>query len=327
MKTSQQSYPALASALGLKNEVYLKREDQHHFGSHKARSIPLMIDLYRKSGVTNFVISSSGNAALAAILAIQSHNRNAKDPLKLAVFVGMRIAPEKLALLQSVIEDTDHVIMKQVENPKRQAFQIDKSGSAKSLRQSTDDNALLGYEELAHELSRIPNLAAVFIPTSSGTTAQALGEYFLKNELPIQIHIVQTTTCHPIVSALLPDVGEEATYPLPLVGGAPPAGREGVVALPRSSFNATPDSEPSLATAIVDHVAHRKQRVADVIKNSEGSGWIVSNEEIEDAIKLVEETANILISPNSALSTAGLAKAIGNRWKWNGPVCCILTGR
>jgi threonine dehydratase len=184
--------------------------------------------------------------------------------------------------------------LEQVERPKQQAFQMDKSGKAKFLRQSTDEHALEGYFELARELSKIPDLTAVFIPTSSGTTAQALGQSFEKLNKNIQIHIVQTEACHPIAEEF--DTPEKKT-------------------------------EVSCAGAIVDKVAHRKNEVINVIKNSHGSGWIVSDEKIREARKLVKNTTNIKISTNSALSIAGLKKAVDNNWKFDGVVCCVITGR
>ena len=108
MKTPQLPHPKLAEGLGLPNELWLKREDLHHYGSHKGRSIPLMISEYRKQGVSNFIISSSGNAALAAIMAVQKANKNNKgEPLKLTVLVGKNINTEKLKKISSdAIHDT-----------------------------------------------------------------------------------------------------------------------------------------------------------------------------------------------------------------------------
>ncbi len=293
MKTPQLPAPNLANAIGIP-ELYLKREDMHHFGSHKGRSIPFMIDQYRKEGVNNFVISSSGNAALAAMLAVQTHNANSeRAPLTLKVYVGKKISAEKLSVLHALLNDR-HVSIEQVENPKQQAFQMDKEKKAKNLRQSTDDTALLGYKELAQEISHIPNLSAVFIPTSSGTTAQALGETFHQAGLNIQIHVAQTTACHPIADNF------------------------------DTAFTAT---ETSIASAIVDHVAHRKQAVVNSIKQSNGSGWVISDKEISYAMNLIEDTEHLAISPNSALSIAGLLKAKQTGWSWNGPVLCLITGR
>lgn len=304
MKTIQMPYSKLAQALGVK-DVYLKREDQHKYGSHKGRSIPVMIKKYfKEDDIRNFVISSSGNAALAAVHAVQVHNHNNPEKIKLTVFVGVNIDPQKMKNLMKTIVDAN-IKIEQVERPKQTAFQIDKDGSAKNLRQSTDDNSLLGYYELAQELDNIPNLAAVFVPTSSGTTAQGLAETFLGesyltlNQKP-QIHIVQTTTCNPIASVLTKD---ETISP------------------------STTDSIKSIAGAIVDKVAHRKEKIVELIKQSEGTGWIVTNEEIKDAQKLVKQTTGVEISPNSALSIAGLKKATDNGFDWGDKVVvCLVTG-
>jgi threonine synthase len=253
-----------------------------------------MIKRYAKEGCEDFVITSSGNAALAAVEAVQAHNRNNPTKLRLTVFVGQNINPEKLKRLITIIEDP-LVKMEQTENPKQSAFQIDKDGKAKNLRQSTDDAALEGYTELAEELDKIPNLSAIFIPTSSGTTAQAVGEAFLKLTQKPQIHIIQTPACCPIASVIASEAKQSSTT-------------------------------TSIADAIVDHVAHRKEKVLEVIKNSQGSGWVVTDEEIKNAIKLVKENCEIVISPNSALSVAGLIKAKQNNWEIEGAVVCLITG-
>lgn len=292
MKTPQLSYPSLAQALGVP-ELYLKREDLHKYGSHKGRSIPLMIKKYAKEGITDFVISSSGNAALAAIHATIAHNQNNPGKkVKLTVFVGKRIPKEKLnRLLSPISYHLSPITIQQVERPKQAALQLEKETGAKYLRQSTDDTALEGYFELADELNKIPNLSAIFIPTSSGTTAQALGEAFQTLSQKPQIHIVQTTACHPIAEIF--DTIEDA---------------------------------PSSAGAIVDKIAHRKEKVIEVIKKSGGSGWIVDDTQINDAMRLVKEHTNISISPNSALSIAGLQKAVEKGNVFEGAVTCLITG-
>jgi threonine synthase len=310
MKTPQLSYPQLSEALGTTAEVFLKREDLHNYGSHKGRSIPLMIKKYFDIGQRNFVISSSGNAALAALLYTENHNKNnSGDPIKLQIFVGKKIDQGKLSNLSpqggSALGGNlnSFVNIDQVDNPKQQAFKLDKNGTHKLLRQSTDDSALEGYTELAEELNHIDNLSAIFIPTSSGTTAQALGKAFEKLKNKPQIHIVQTDFCHPIV---------ESISVIPAKAGI----QSSIIKVDRS-----------IAGAIVDKIAHRKNQVVETIKQSNGSGWIVSDEEIKQAMNLVKKTCSIDISPNSSLSVAGLKKAINNEWKWNGPVVCLITGQ
>ncbi|OGH64914.1 MAG: hypothetical protein A2821_00355 [Candidatus Magasanikbacteria bacterium RIFCSPHIGHO2_01_FULL_41_23] len=315
MKTPQENIPALAESLGLK-ELWFKREDLHHFGSHKGRSIPVMMDHYiHKEGKLNFVISSSGNAALSATLYTRDHNKNNPDKkIKLQIFVGTRVNNAKLARLQSLTNES--ISITQTAKPKQAAFAMEKNGSTHSassvqagspqagfifLRQSTDNLALLGYYELAKELDHIPNLKAIFIPTSSGTTAQALAESFQNLTQKPEIHIVQTTAVHPIADSfqnpLCPTFAETNNAP-----------------------------NTSTASAIVDRVAHRKFAVVDAVLKSGGTGWIVNDDEILIAIDLVKKISGIEISPNSALSVAGLTLAIQNGKKWDGVVVCLITG-
>ncbi len=294
MKTPQQSHPQLATTLGLQGELYLKREDLHPYGSHKGRSIPIMIREYHKQATRNFVISSSGNAALAAIHTIIQHNKNKPDDLlTLHVFVGKKIAPTKLQALSEHAYYDPHIRIESVERPKQAAFALEKNNEATYLRQSTDDLALIGYAELANELNKIPNLSAIFIPTSSGTTAQSLAEAFATLEQKPQIHIVQTDACHPIAEMF--DTPKKIR-------------------------------DTSIAGAIVDNVAHRKDKVVAAIKKASGSGWIVTDKEIQNAIVLTKQTTGINISPNSALSIAGLQRARTKNQQWTGAVICLITG-
>lgn len=297
MKTPQQSYPKLATTLGLP-EIFLKREDLHKYGSHKGRSIPLMIKNYHKEGFNKFVISSSGNAALAAIHTVQQHNKNNPSSLYLKIFIGQNIEHKKLLKLTKLISDPK-ITIEQVERPKQMAFQLNKSGEAKSLRQSTDDLALEGYTTLAEELIKIPNLQAVFVPTSSGTTAQALAGYFLNTKEIPQVHIVQTSSCHPIVSEI------NISNNLPT----------------EQTLN-----NLSVAAAIVDKIAQRKNKVAELVNLTKGSGWVCNNQEIQDAVALTKKQTEIDISPNSALSVAGLKKAMASGLEFSGPVVCLITG-
>lgn len=303
MKTTQIPYPELAKIFHFKNEIFLKREDQHKYGSHKGRSIPVMIKKYFKENkLTDFVISSSGNAGLAGINSVQSHNINNPTKLKLKVFIGQNIDAEKLKTILATINDP-RITLEQVDNPKQSAFLLDKSGEAKLLRQSTDDNALAGYFELAEELSKIPKLSAVFIPTSSGTTAQGLGDAFTKLKINPQIHIIQTPACHPIFD----EVVKDTRYKI-------------------QTTSDLRDEITSIAGAIVDKVGFRKDKVYDIVKKSSGMGWIASDEEIKEVINLLEDQIHLKISPNSALSIVGLKKALDAGWKIDGNVVCLITG-
>lgn len=294
MITPQTKQLKLAKTLGLGVPLYFKREDLHPLLSHKGRSLPLMIDIHLKNKATNFVVSSSGNAAIASALYLKKLNQKRKEKTTLQIFVGEKIDPGKFKKLKKLADK--NIILTQLKNPKQAAFQLQKNNQAIWLRQSTDDTALIGYEDMAKELIKIKNLSAVFVPTSSGTTALGLINGFKKLKQKIQVHIVQTSAVHPIAENFSP-------------------------------MRACYTEKESLATAIVDKLALRKLPLIKAVKETGGSGWIASNQEIESAIKLVNKTEKIKLSPNSALAVVGLEQALKNNWKFNGPIACIITGQ
>lgn len=292
MITPLESYPKLAAKIGFP-ALYFKREDLHPYGSHKGRSIPPMIDTYYARGDRRFAISSSGNAALAAALHI------AKLPdAYLDIFVGNHVSEKKLSKIKAVLSDplvAQRIRVLKKERPLQALMQATQDGM-RSLRQSTDDAALEGYASLAEELatsSKIDRIGAVFIGTSSGTTAQALAAYFSAKGSAIQVHIVQTSSCHPMAE----------------------------------SFEAYdgPD-ELSIADAIVDQVAQRKPKLLPLIESTGGSGWIATNDDIDTALGFAREHAGLEISTNSALSVAGAMRASYTGHEIDGAVVCMICG-
>lgn len=292
MKTPQQSQPALAKALDLQ-ALFVKREDLHSYGSHKGRSIPQMIKHYAKrENVRSFAISSSGNAAYAAAMTVDRYNLSHQDePLSLTIFVGKHIDASKHKRLHRFL--SEYITIDQTDRPKQRAFQFEKEGNGKNIRQSTDDLALEGYDSLIKELLKIPDLQHIVLPVSSGTAAQAIGAYLINHDLPQSLHIVQTTACHPIATALEAD---EQPH------------------------------ESSSALAIVDKVAHRKDRVVHAVKETGGTGIIVPDADISMAQSLLETHCDLSVSANGALSIAALVQKQANKKQLTGVVAAIVCG-
>lgn len=285
MITPQEEYPKLVKALGLSVPLFFKREDLHPLGSHKGRSIPYMIEQHAKGGHRHFAISSSGNAALAAALYIAEYNdKYAEQPIDLQIFVGEHVNADKLAKIMEIVARDHNITVTQNDKPKQSVHILNKKGEAKSLRQSIDPLALIGYQSLVDELRNIPNIGAIFVPTSSGTVAEALSSHF-------PTHIVQTSYCHPIAEVFDPE-------------------------------RRTLEGE-SVADAIVDKVAPRKEGLSKLVH----TGWIVNNEEIENAIDIARKETGLEISANSALSVAGLMRSLKLGFISEGPIVCLITGR
>jgi threonine dehydratase len=283
--------PALAAAIGVR-ELYVKCEQAHPYGSHKGRSIPFMIDHYLRRGATTFSISSSGNAALAAARHAVFLMDHKNTSLELDIFMSPRAHPTKVALIKEAAAGHASIRLHTVERPLA-AHTVRVGEGAISLRQSTDDIALLGYESLAKEITAaVPTIAAIFIGSSSGTTAQALAQFLPNN---IAVHVVQTTACHPLAVAL----------------GAVDMG-----------------NEPSLADAIVDTAAHRTAALTPLIQEHNGQGYIVNNETLQVAIDLVRTHTGMEITANGALGIAGLMEAVymGKQWPKDAAIVCIVGG-
>lgn len=301
MLTPLENYSKLASAIEV-TDLYFKREDLHLYGSHKGRSIPVMIDHYLATGDRSFAISSSGNAALAATMHVQKLNAQSCPRSDLGqittldIFVGNHVSPSKLKRIRDIAKKSDGTIRVLVKERPIQALTQAIQDGARSLRQSTDDEALIGYESLAEEFLEVQPLrkiGAIFIGTSSGTTAQALATYFLKNNSSIQIHIVQTSSCHPLADAF-------ETYDGP--------------------------DERSIADAITDITGYRKSALIPLIEKTGGKGWIATNEDIKAAQELAREHTGLEISTNSALSVVGAMKVAYVGHKIDGAIVCILGG-
>jgi len=292
MVTPQTDNPKLAKAVGVPH-IYLKREDIHPYGSHKGRSIPRMMDHYIDTGHTRFALSSSGNAALAGARHVK-HLNGRGIKIFLDIFVGKHADRDKVSMIEA--ELGDGIVMEKSERPLQRLLEITRLSNVVSLRQSTDDEALVGYYELAEELMSIKNLEAVFIGTSSGTTLQGMGECFLREGHPVRLFAVQTTSCHPIA-----DEFEEKSR--------------------------TESREVSGAHAIVDKVAHRRTKVSKLIHESGGDALIVTNAEIEYARSLIGIHAGFEVTPNGALPLAGLIRAIERGATFSGPVALIICGK
>jgi len=289
-KTLQKSYPRLANKIGLPN-LWIKHEYLNEAGSHKIRLLEKLIREYLKKGQKNFVISSSGNAAIAAAYFLTKY---VKTKTNLMIFISNNISEEKIQRLKKTTGTCQDIKIKKVLRPKQQAFLFSKKHKAIFLRGSTEPTAPQAYYSLAKELSQIPNLRSVFIPTSSGITALGLHQGFKKLKKKIEIHLVQTEKIH---------------------------------SLTKNFDHLFSPKKTSLAGAIVDRVGLRKQEINKAIQESLGSGWIISDQALKQAEKILKTETDISINTyNSLLSLAGVIKAKKTKWPLSGTICCLFTG-
>ncbi|MBN1916155.1 pyridoxal-phosphate dependent enzyme [Candidatus Dojkabacteria bacterium] len=278
--------------------IKLKREDLNPNGSFKDRSLAFQVSSYFQKGEKSLVISSSANSAISAV----SYAKMAG--ICMHVFVSNRIKEGKMKRLELVAKHGDvdrrdenevKAIIHTSYKPKSEALKFANDNKLVNLRGSLDDNALEGFRTLGYEIAKVADIVdAVFIPCSSGTSTaglyKGLTEIKKKESIQIpQIHIVQTTKVHPIAKEF------------------------------DRNFIRT---EESRADAIVDRVAHRKDEIIEIIRSTEGNGWVISDSEIMDA-KDALESEGISVSDTAALSVAGILKAVRSRCQFMAPLAII----
>ncbi|KXK27480.1 MAG: Pyridoxal-phosphate dependent enzyme [candidate division WS6 bacterium OLB20] len=160
---------------------------------------------------------------------------------------------------------------------------------AVNLRGSKDEAALPGFATIASELAeQIPHIDAVFIPCSSATSSVAIAREFIRLQKNVAVHVCQNVRINPIAGQFDSDF------------------------LPAGS---------SLSDCIVDRVVLRRNDVTELIRASDGSGWVISDEQLLNA-----RDAAPGYSFNSLLALAAWQKAVAHGYEYKYPVA-VMSGR
>lgn len=208
--------------------------------------------------------------------------------IQLTVFVSPTINTGKLERLQN-----SGCTIISTKRPISGAVKYAREHGSYNLRQSKDDLALVGYEAIASELfEQLSLIDAVFIPASSGTTFEGIARGFEKKGKVPALHVVQTESVHPIAGLF--------------------------------DFEFTPRKK-SLADGIVARLTDRAQEIVAYVKKTNGSGWIISDEQMELCHKKLLENG-IKSSYEGAAAMAAIGKAKKKGFHYQNPVC-ILTGK
>ncbi|MBI5452751.1 PLP-dependent lyase/thiolase [Candidatus Gottesmanbacteria bacterium] len=262
--------------------IYFKCEYFNLSGSVKDRGISFQVEKVLQSDAKSAVISSSGNAAISAAYYCQMAG------IDLQVFVSPKVNQAKL----NILEKLGCKVTKTVK-PISAAIKYAKENKSANLRQSTDPNAIFGYENIAYELNeQVPGIDAIFLPVSSGTTLAGIACGFRKIGYLPSFHLVQTEAVHPLASLF--------------------------------DHKFIPRKE-SLADAIVAKFTPRHDEILEIINKSKGFGWVISDKEMRNARHwLLLHDLNCSYEGAAALAAFWKAKKSG--FKYHKPVC-LLTGR
>lgn len=268
-------------------QVYAKLENQNPTGTHKDRSIGPWIEHYRAQGISEFAIASSGNSAISAAKYCK------ENKLKLHIFVSPELGYDKelrlaeYAALPRYGRGKADITVSCTKIPRRDAIRFCTESSAVNLRASTDDNAFVGYKAIAIELvTQLPHIDNIFIPTSSGSTLTGIYHGFRETLSPPKavegfpsFFAVQTAKVHPIASYFDKNFKKE---------------------------------NRSDATSIVDNIAHRRDTIIEICKETGGGGFVISDRELKQAMAElgigicgVSDTPHIPNSPDNPRHDVG----------------------
>ncbi|MHB0977472.1 MAG: pyridoxal-phosphate dependent enzyme [Candidatus Aquicultorales bacterium] len=165
--TPQLEIPSLSRALGLDRLVF-KREDLNPTGSHKARSLAYHVSKARQEGKKALIISSSGNAAVAAA----AYARPAG--IALYAFISPRTAgvkKDQLRRLGAVVVETDRAI--------GLAKYAARKYGLENLRPSSNDMSIEGFKSMGYEMyERLGEFDAIVTFVSSGSSILGIDRAF-----------------------------------------------------------------------------------------------------------------------------------------------------
>lgn len=263
-----------------RQEVVVKNEYANPNSSFKDRCLAYQISYHYYTGARRFVISSSGNAAISAAAFA------VKAGVDLTAFVSPKINTEKLSKLKKIAGR--NIEIKQSLRAKSDAMQFAREKSAVNLRASQDESAIVGYKSIAYELvEQFPQIDAIFIPCSSGTSTAGISQGFTELQKKVAVNICQTARVCPIASEIVADT---------------------VLA---------PDS---LADAITDHVALRKAQIIKIIKQTQGSAYVISDADLLEAKSKLSGTLAANFTYNSLLAFAAFEQSLRQQRNYQHPV-------
>lgn len=272
------------------NEIWFKREDKNPTGSIKSRGLVWQVYELLKSQTNKVVVSSSGNAAIAAAYYAD------RAGIKLFAFVPTTIDQSKLELLKKY-----NANVTVTNNAADKANEYAQKNQIKLMRQSLDPAARFGFQLLAQTLNAQLSECSIsfkdtsiFFPTSSGTALSGFAKGCELNgyDLP-QLHIVQTSAVNTIARVF------DQEY-------------------------------HRVARSVVTGIVARKidntyyEDVVKAVKGSLGSGWVVSDLAITKAHQELT-TLGITTSLEGAMAYAGLKKAREKNFPLRENLLVVLT--
>jgi len=220
--------------------------------------------------------------------AISAANYCSLAGINLSVFVSSQTNKGKLEKLSQL-----GVKIFTFQRAVSEAIKYAQANSFFNLRPSQNEFGPEGYQTIAFELAENLGLIEdIFIPVSSGTALAGIAKGFSKLGFLPRIHLCQGAAFCPLASFYDSDYEKESQ---------------------------------SLATALVAKYIPLKKLVRELVNQSGGSGWVISNQAVIEAQKKLAQE-EIETSAEGALALAGFYKARSKGFNL-GRTVVLLTGK
>ena len=288
--------------------LYFKREDESSTGSLKERSLAYQVSLAKQNGKKELVISTSGNAGIAAATYCQ------KAGIKLYIFISPETEKAKIAEMQKY----DPIIIKS-KRAIRLANYLAAKYKIENLRPSLNDSSIEGFKSIAFEIfENLGEVDAIFTYVTSGSSFVGIGrayKYLLENKeikkIP-RLYAVQSGDIFSVVELSLRGaranaVSEKATKQSRIY-----------------TQNVLDTVVNSRAGKLGTKNTRRKKEIIELIRSSDGKGIYVNDEEVQEAKKILENN-KIYTSLEGCASFAGI-RSVAEKNRFN-QVVCILSGK
>lgn len=261
--------------------LFIKDENENLNGSFKDRGVSYQMAKYLQLGNSNFALSSSGNSAISASFITNHYD------VKLQLFLSNNINSEKLEKINKFTDSKIKINLS--DKPRSELIKfLNNNPEYINLRGSTDIYSYQGFKTISYELvEQVPDVDAIFIPCSSGTSTFGIYQGLKELNHLVPIHICQTEKINALSKYFDVDYKRQ---------------------------------QSSLADAITDRVAHRKDELIEIIKESEGFGWIISDSNLLEDKEIVNNLINKDYSFNSLLAFSGWRKSFEKGYNYKNPV-------
>jgi len=161
----------------LKNvdHLYFKREDKNFTGSLKDRSLAYQVSLAKQNNKKELVISTSGNAGIAAAAYCQ------KAKIKLYIFISPETEKAKITEMQKY----NPIVIKS-KRAIRFANYLSAKYKIENLKPSINNSSIEGFKSIAFEIfENLGEVDAIFTFVTSGSSFVGIGrayQYLLENK-------------------------------------------------------------------------------------------------------------------------------------------------